>query len=198
MSGGVRNVFVHDCHYDGPSAGIRMKACRGRGGVVEDISVQDITMGRIAGDAIQLTTEYPSFVSPNGAAPVFRNIRIRNVACEHANTAARMVGLSDSLLRQVTLEDLTITANEGLHCASANDLRLVNVRITPTSGPILSLRDSQRVLIEGINTAGGTNVFLDLRGRQTRDIRLRGETPNHARPAIVLGVDVPKDALVHE
>lgn len=198
MSGGVRNVFVHDCHYDGPSAGIRMKACRGRGGVVEEITVQDITMGRITGDAIQLTTEYPSFVSPNGAAPVFRNIRIRNVACEHANTAARMVGLSDSLLRQVTLEDLTITANEGLHCASANDLRLLNVRITPTTGPILSLRDSQRVLIEGINTADGSNVFLDLRGRQTRDIRLRGETQNHARPAIVLGVDVPKDALVHE
>ena len=22
MSGGVRNVFVHDCHYDGPSAGM--------------------------------------------------------------------------------------------------------------------------------------------------------------------------------
>ena len=77
MSGGVRNVLVHDCHYDGPSAGIRIKAARGRGGVVEDIFFRDITMGRIDGDAIQLTTEYPLFAAPNGKAPVFRNIQIK-------------------------------------------------------------------------------------------------------------------------
>ena len=74
-------------------------------------------------------------------------------------------------------------------------MRLLNVRITPRSGPVLAIRDSRDVLIEGLNNADGASVFLDLRGRQTRDIRLRGETNNHVRPAIVLGLDVPKDAL---
>jgi len=77
-------------------------------------------------------------------------------------------------------------------------MRLLNVRIAPRSGPVLAIRDSRNVLIEGLNNADGASVFLDLRGRHTRDIRLRGETNNHVRPAIVLGLDVPKDALMHE
>ena len=198
MSGGVRNVLVHDCHFDGPSAGIRVKAARGRGGVVEDVFFRDITMGRIAGDAIQLTTEYPLFVAPNGKPPVFRNIRLKNVTCASAVTAARMVGLRDSGLQAITLEDVTIAADGGLQCTAANDLRLINVRITPRSGPVLAISDSRDVVIDGINNADGASVFLDLRGRQTRDIRLRGKTNNHVRPAIVLGLDVPKDALMHE
>ena len=44
----------------------------------------------------------------------------------------------------------------------------------------------------------GDGVFLDLRGRQTRNIRLCGETDQRIRPAVVLGMDVPKDALVDE
>jgi polygalacturonase len=198
MSGGVRNVLVHDCHYDGPSAGVRVKAARGRGGVVEDIVVRDITMDRIDGDAIQLTTEYPLFAAPNGTPPVFRNIRFKNVTCARAKTAARLIGLPDSALREITLEDVTIDADEGLQCTAATAMRLLNVRITPRGGPVLAIRDSRDVLIEGLNNAHGASVFLDLRGRQTRGIRLRGETNDHVRPAIVLGLDVPKDAIVHE
>jgi polygalacturonase len=198
MSGGVRNVLVHDCEYDGPKNGIRVKAARGRGGVVEDIVFRDITMGRIDGDAIQFTTEYPLFAAPNGKPPVFRNIHVKNVTCARAKTAARMVGLPDSALRDICLENVTIEADEGLQCTSAAEMRLLNVRVTPRSGPVLAIRDSRDVLIEGLHTADGASVFLDLRGRQTRDIRLRGETNNHVRPAIVLGLDVPKDALMHE
>ena len=198
MSGGVRNVFVHDCHYDGPSAGIRFKAARGRGGVVEQVHVQNITMGRIPGDAIQLTTEYPTFVLPNGSPPVFRDITIRDVTCQQAKTAVRMSGLPDSALKNIHLEDVTINADEGFCCSVGNGIRLINLRVTPRLGPVLSLRDSQQVLIQGLHNADGASVFLDLRGRQTRDIRLQGDVNDHARPAVVLGVDVPKDALVHE
>jgi polygalacturonase len=95
MSGGVRNVLVHDCTFDGPTAGIRVKAARGRGGVVENVVFRDITMDRIDGDAIQLTTEYPLFASPAGKPPVFRDIQIRNVTIASAKTAVRMVGLQD-------------------------------------------------------------------------------------------------------
>ena len=198
MSGGVRNVFVHDCHCDGLDNGIRFKAARGRGGTVEQIHVQNITMGRIPGEAIQLTTEYPSFALPNGSPPVFRDITIRNVTCQHAGTAVRMSGLPDSALKNIQLEDLTITAGEGLHCSIAKNIQLINLRISPEHGPILSIRDSNEVLIHGLHNTDGASVFLELRGRQTQNVRLRGEANDTVRPAVVLGVDVPKDALVHE
>ena len=198
MSGGVRNVFVHDCHYDGVDNGIRFKAARGRGGTVEQIHVQNISMGRIPGEAIQLTTEYPSFALPNGSPPVFRDITIRDVTCAQAGVAVRMVGLPDSPLRNIDLENLAITAGEGLYCSVASHIRLVNVHISPRSGPILSIRDSHEVLIHGLHNTDGASVFLDLRGRQTHNIRLQGEANDPIRPPVVLGVDVPKDALVHE
>jgi hypothetical protein len=75
---------------------------------------------------------------------------------------------------------------------------LKNVRITPRTGPALSVRDGQEVVIHGLNHVQSGGVFLDLRGRQTRNIHLRGEPTDKIRPAVVLGIDVPRDALVHE
>jgi DNA sulfur modification protein DndE len=193
-------VLVHDCDYDGLSAGIRFKAARGRGGVVEDIFVRDIRMRQIPGEAIQLTSEYASFARVDGRAPTFRNIRLTNITCEHAKTAARMIGLHDSALRNIHLENVTINSDEGLYCASGNAIHLRNVRIKPRMGPVLAVKDSQEVIIHGLNAAHGGGVFLDLRGRQTKNIRLRGEPTDSTtlRPSVVLGIDVPRDALVHE
>lgn len=198
MSGGVRNVLVHDCTFDGPAIGIRLKAARGRGGVVENVEMRNLTMGTITGDAIQVTTEYPVFVSPNGKAPVFKNITFRDVTCAKAGTAARMIGQSDSALRQITLERVRITAEQGLHCSFGNGIHLLNVDIRAAIGPVFSLRDSQNVIIDGLDHAHSNGAFLDLRGRQTRQIALRSDNDTACRPAVVLGLDVPKDALLHE
>jgi polygalacturonase len=198
-SGGVRNVLVQDCRFDKIGAGIRIKSARGRGGVVENVLFQDIAMGRNIGDAIQLTTDFSTFVSPDGRPPTLRNIHIRNVTCEHAATAVRMIGLPDAHLRDITLENVTIAADEGLHCSSCSRVELVDVRITPRSGPVMSLKDGREVLIHGLNSIDGHRVFLDLRGQQTRGIRLRSNGDgSQMRPTVVLGVDVPKDAIEHE
>lgn len=47
MSGGVKRVAISNCVFDGTNAGIRLKASRGRGGVVEDIRVDNIVMKNI-------------------------------------------------------------------------------------------------------------------------------------------------------
>jgi hypothetical protein len=198
-SGGVRNVLVHDCQFESLGAGIRMKSARGRGGVVENVVFQDITMRGNIGDAIQLTTHFSTFVSPDGRPPTLKNIRIRNVTCEHAMTAVRMIGLPDAHLQDITLENVTIASDEGLLCSACSRVDLLDVRITPRSGPVMSLKDGREVLIHGLNNAGGERVFLDLRGQQTRAIRLRSNgNGSSARPTVVLGVDVPKDAIEHE
>ena len=47
MSGGVRKVVISNCVFDGTDRGIRIKSTRGRGGVVEDIQVDNIVMRNI-------------------------------------------------------------------------------------------------------------------------------------------------------
>ena len=44
MSGGVKKVVISNCVFDGTDRGIRIKSTRGRGGVVEDIQVNNIVI----------------------------------------------------------------------------------------------------------------------------------------------------------
>jgi len=47
MSGGVKNIVISNCIFDGTDRGIRIKTTRGRGGIVEDIRVDNIIMKNI-------------------------------------------------------------------------------------------------------------------------------------------------------
>ena len=47
MSGGVRNVVISNCIFEGTDRGIRIKTRRGRGGIVEDIRVSNIVMKNV-------------------------------------------------------------------------------------------------------------------------------------------------------
>ena len=47
MSGGVKNITISNCVFDGTDRGIRIKTTRGRGAAVEDI--------RVAADLLPLT-----------------------------------------------------------------------------------------------------------------------------------------------
>ncbi|WP_317172124.1 glycosyl hydrolase family 28 protein [Hymenobacter sp. BRD67] len=58
MSGGVRNMIVRNCTFQGTDVGLRFKTARGRGGMVENIWVDGITMTDIAGQAILFDMYY--------------------------------------------------------------------------------------------------------------------------------------------
>ncbi len=196
--GGVSNVLVEQCYCDGVRLGVRIEAPRRRGQVVENVVIRNTAMGRIDGQAILLATG-PASPSPSTlAAPVCRNIHLSGVECRDAREAVRMVGANQGALRQIRLENVAIASEEGLFCSGSRDVMLIDVRISPRFGPVLSLRDTVGVTIQGMSGAPGGNVFLDLRGRHTRDVRIMGDAHESIRPAVVIGVEVPRDALVHE
>jgi polygalacturonase len=56
-AGGVRNVTVKNCTFEGTENGLRIKSQRGKGGVVENISYSNITMKNVD-PAITLTCFY--------------------------------------------------------------------------------------------------------------------------------------------
>lgn len=47
MSGGIVNVTISNCVFEGTDRGIRLKSRRGRGGCVEDIRVSNIVMNKV-------------------------------------------------------------------------------------------------------------------------------------------------------
>ncbi len=129
MSGGVRNFKVSNCQFLGTDVGLRFKSTRGRGGVVENIYISDISMMDIITDAITFNMYYGGkSVSEMKAAgivpdnktkvpvdektPVFRNIFIENVVCNGAGRAMEFNGLPEMPMDNIRLKNITIRAKE--------------------------------------------------------------------------------------
>ena len=74
--GGVSHVRVSGLSIDGADNGIRIKSDRSRGGLVEDVSYENVCMRNVANPVI-LTSMYTTF--PGTKIPLYRDIRLKNV-----------------------------------------------------------------------------------------------------------------------
>jgi len=155
-AGGVRNVTVRRCQFEGTENGIRIKTARGRGGLVENIVYEDLTMKDVVG-AITITTYYPKIPANDPAQPVtaetprYQDIRITNLKATSAKNAGVIVGLPESLVRNVVLENVQIAATgQGLTILNANGVRLKHVRVIAKQGPPFIVQDAQ---VEGLADA---------------------------------------------
>lgn len=115
MSGDIRNVYVHSSIYDGTHVGIRLKSTRGRGGVVEKLWFENIDMRNISQEAIQMTTAYRAWMgTTEGKAPVFRDMVFRDIQVMGARQAVMIEGLPEAPIRNLRLENVFVTAREGM------------------------------------------------------------------------------------
>ena len=131
MSGGVRNVYVHNCDFQGTDRGIRLKSIRGRGGIVENVWFENISMKNIRYEAIVANMSYadPTVTPKRDAPPTFRNIHLTNICCCDAATAVEISGLPEQPLQKITLRDIRITAIKGAIIQDVEGLITSNVSI---------------------------------------------------------------------
>ena len=131
MSGGVRNITAHDCAIDGTELGIRLKAMRGRGGVVENVDVRDMRVDNILGEVIQITTFYSATtIKPKSEVPpVFRDIRMENITGS-GGIGIQLLGLPEEKLRHIVLRHVSIAADDAMQCADVAELTLEDINVT--------------------------------------------------------------------
>ncbi|MHB9141503.1 MAG: glycoside hydrolase family 28 protein [Paludibacter sp.] len=110
MSGGVKKVVISNCVFDGTDRGIRIKSTRGRGGVVEDIQVDNIVMRNIKEEAIVMDLKYTKMPEEplSDRTPIFRNININNVTATDVLIPIRINGLEESPVTNITLTNVNI------------------------------------------------------------------------------------------
>lgn len=142
--GGVRNVTVKNCRFDGTENGLRIKSRRERGGVVQDITYSDITMTNVypalsfacyyqeSSQLSVITNDPPQAVTEN--TPKFRNIRVSNLTAYSTRNAGLIVGLPESVITNFVLENVKITADTGLTIMNARGVQLKNVDVTVRRG----------------------------------------------------------------
>jgi polygalacturonase len=167
-TGGVRNVTVRNCTFEGTENGIRIKSQRGKGGVVENIQFSDITMKNVdpaitftcyymnnsARDAVQPTApKADAAPAANNRIPLYRNIHISNLTATCQRSAGTINGLPDGLISNVVLENVRITAaTTGLSIRNAKGIQFKDVQITAQEGPPCVLENAQ---VDGLESVKG-------------------------------------------
>jgi polygalacturonase len=147
-AGGVRNLTVRHCTFEGTANGIRIKSPRGRGGEVEDLTYSDITMTNVD-PAITITCYYPKVPKEDAAqsvtagTPKFHNIRISNLTATCPRGAGIIVGLPESPVSGVMLENVHISATTGLVIRNSKDMRTKEFEVSAANGPPLLLENAQ-------------------------------------------------------
>jgi polygalacturonase len=147
-SGGIRHLYAMDCEFVGADRGIRLKSNASRGGVVEGIWCQDIRMREIQQEAIVINTDYGAWMAAeNGAAyPVFRNLTVRDMTCDQAGTAVRIIGSPYQPIQNLTLERVTIEATTGSIFEWVDGLRLIGYDVNCSEGEKLYLENCRNVV----------------------------------------------------
>jgi polygalacturonase len=147
MSGGVRNISVRNCQFVGTDVGLRFKSTRGRGGIVENIYIDGISMTDIATYAVTFNMYYGgksvaevlaegenntevTAMPVTEETPIFRHIDIRNVNCYHAGYAMEFNGLPEMPIDGINLENITISARHDATFQYSKNITKKNVNIS--------------------------------------------------------------------
>lgn len=155
MSGGVKRITISNCVFDGTNAGIRLKASRGRGGVVEDIRVDNIVMKNIQGSAFIFDLFYDklSKVEPvTERTPAFRNIHLSNITGNDIKQIGYIKGIEEMPIGEMSFSNINMVAKKGFTADTANMLRFYNVCFTVDSGASLSFLNCNDLLLNDVRS----------------------------------------------
>ena len=180
-SGSIRNVAVSNVVCHGTQGGINIKSERGRGGSVENIRIDNLTMDDV-GRAVSISQYYqmqgerPSSEEPvSRRTPVFRNIAISHLTISRARGASdfgwnpdsissargnrppaaltiNIEGLPEMPIEGLRISDVMATGKGGLRAHHTAGLELRNVRMDAEAGPAFLIRDSGDLELDGVST----------------------------------------------
>jgi len=170
MSGGARNMLVRNCTFMGTDVGLRFKSKRGRGGLVENIWIENIDMTNIPNEALLFDLYYNgrnqagAVFSVTEETPSFRNIHIKNITCRGAGTAMLFNGLPEMNVQNVTIENALMQTTRGIVINESDTVNMSNVTIQAKNGTAVQMNNAKNVTIDGLKTADGSEPEIKKEG----------------------------------
>jgi polygalacturonase len=137
-SEGIRNMLVRRCTFEDTDNGIRIKSMRGAGGLVENVRYTEIQMKNVA-NAVVLDLAYvdnnrPDFKGDLTKIPAIKNILIDRVTVVNSKNAGKIIGLPESPITNITLRDVTLSAEKDFIIKDADKPVFENVTRTIKKG----------------------------------------------------------------
>jgi unsaturated rhamnogalacturonyl hydrolase len=135
ISGNCRNVFVENCRMDSPNLdrALRFKSNAQRGGVLENVFMRQVEIGRVAEAVLTIDLIYEE--GANGPhPPVVRNIVLEKVTSKSSPRVMWIAGFPAATIDQVRFVDCTFRGVESAEVVShAGAILWRNVTIEPAS-----------------------------------------------------------------
>ena len=114
LSGGIRNIYMADCRIRNSYNLLYVKTNRRRGGVVENIFVEDIDTDSVKNSVFGIETDvlyqWAKFPDYELKYTKIRNVNVRNVHAKCANWAVNVQGDAHEPVRGIRLENVSLDA----------------------------------------------------------------------------------------
>jgi len=151
IAGGAQNIHAERIHFKGTDNGIRIKANRDRGSDVSNISFKDITMEGVK-TSVLISEYYPKALPEGEVAaepiqrltPFFHDITIENLKSVDSAWAGVVIGLPESPVKNVVMQNVDIQAKKGMAIAYAT-LDITNLKITAAEGDNITVAPNAKV-----------------------------------------------------
>ncbi|WP_163707751.1 glycoside hydrolase family 28 protein [Mangrovibacterium lignilyticum] len=186
MSGGVRNLYAKNLTFIGTDCGLRFKSNRGRGGVVENIWMEDIRMSHIPTEAIRFNLFYAGKSATEDPltgdllidaepvtekTPAFRNMYFKNIYCDGAKSALMIQGIPEMPVENLKFENMLIKSDQGISINYATNVEFKNVELDVKKGIGARLSNSKQMTFEGFKSSGADLLFR-IGGTTTENVKL--------------------------
>jgi polygalacturonase len=215
MSGGVRNVYIHDCKVTGGmNRAIHIKTRRGRGGIVENIWFENIHSDTVKESTVLINMLYgerpfafdfsginanpydpESIEDVSERIPVFRNIHFKNITCKYAGAPIAIFGLQEIPPESITFENIEITARRGIIINYSKNVQMKNVKLKLQTGPAVYIKGSSDLTFKDFEVTEGIHPLLEVTGEMVRKIKFFDEY-NIDPDQIVIHPSVNRDEIM--
>ena len=205
MSGGAKNLFVSNCTFIGTDIGLRFKTTRGRGGIVENIYINNIRMKDIAAEAILFDMYYmakdpvvlagekrePPKVETkpvDETTPQFRNFYVKDVVCDGADKAILIRGIPEMHIQNINLENMVLQAKKGIDIQEASNISIKNTTVlSKDTNPMVYVLNSDNVIIDKLKYNDGAALLLQVQGERSGVVKITNTDATKAKEKMKVG-----------
>ena len=131
ISGGVRNLFAHDCRLDSADlwTALRVKNNASRGGKLENFYFRNITVGQVSRAVVEIDFNYEEGAKGEHV-PVVRNYVVEDLTCANGNRAVDLQGLDNAPIYDVSMRNCTFgKVDKPSIVKNVKGLKIVNVKV---------------------------------------------------------------------
>jgi len=131
VSGGIKNIYAHDCVINNTKWGVRLKSMRGRGGYVDGAKFENIVINnaRISAVTVNMFYEF-STVLPKTVTPSdFKNIEFLNISGTGHACGIELKGLPEHKLKNISFNQINLEAIDAFSCSDVEEINLENMVI---------------------------------------------------------------------